>query len=229
MIPVICVDGPSGVGKGTLCGHLSRRLGFHLLDSGSLYRLVGLIACETGVAPSDEAACLRIAENLDAHFEHHSGTLHVLLGERDVSGAIRTEQASQWASKVAALPGVRQALLEWQRRQAVAPGLVADGRDMGTEVFPTAGLKVFMEASSEERARRRYQQLIEMGQNVTLRAVLEDIETRDARDRGRQTAPLRAAPDARILDTTTLSIGDVLAQVDDWCDDFLKEFKGLNP
>lgn len=220
-VPVIAIDGPSGVGKGTACGHLSSRLGFKLLDSGSLYRLVGL-ACEwDGVSLDDDAGCTEVARALDASFEHANGRLRVWMNDREVSALIRTEKAGQDASKVAVNQGVRDALLDWQRHAARWPGLVADGRDMGTVVFPNAGLKIFLDASTEERARRRHQQLLDSGQSVTLAAVLEEMRERDVRDRTREAAPLEAAQDAKILDTSTLTLDAMLGQVDQWADEYL--------
>lgn len=220
MIPVITVDGPSGVGKGTVCGHLSNRLGFHLLDSGSLYRLTGLAVRQQGVGFHDPERCADVATALDARFANDGG-LRVYLNELDVTRAIRTEQASQDASVVAAMQPVRDALMQWQRDAAQAPGLIADGRDMGTTVFPLAGLKIYLDASPEQRAQRRFLQLRETDKSVTLAAILRDLEIRDARDSERAASPLQAASDARVLDTSPLSQPAMLAIVDQWVDQYL--------
>lgn len=223
-IPVITIDGPSGVGKGTVCGHLSERLGFHLLDSGSLYRLTGLAVRRAGESFESAESCARIAAVLDARFEYE-GTLQVFLQGENVTQAIRSEQASQDASIVAAIPEVRDALMDWQRNAERAPGLIADGRDMGTAVFPAAGLKIYLDASVEERARRRYLQLRDIDKTVTLAAISRDLQSRDRRDSERQASPLKPAEDARVLDTSDLSQPDMLALIDQWVDTFLQEFE----
>lgn len=223
-VPVITVDGPSGVGKGTVCGHLSKRLGFHLLDSGSLYRLTGLAVRQAGAAFDNPFECGQLAAQLDARFEY-SGALQVFLQGENVTQVIRTEQASQDASVVAAIPEVRDALMDWQRNAKRGPGLIADGRDMGTAVFPDAGLKIYLDASSEERARRRYLQLRDVDKTVTLAAILRDLESRDRRDSERQASPLRAASDARVLDTSDLDQLQMLALIDQWVDAYLQEFE----
>lgn len=209
MIPVIAIDGPSGTGKGTLAARLAARLGWHCLDSGALYRVLGLAAERSGLDLDDGAALAPLAGALPATFD---GARVQLAGE-DVSALIRTEQAGSAASRVAAHAPVRAALLEWQRRQARAPGLVADGRDMGTVVFPAAPLKVFLDASPEERAARRYKQLIEKGLSANLAGLAEDIRQRDERDRNRPVAPLRAADDALLVDSTRMSIDEVFDRV----------------
>ncbi len=200
--PVIAVDGPAASGKGTVAAGVARALGFHLLDSGSLYRLIALAAIRNGVATDDEPALAAIARSLDASFDGG----RVMLDGADVTDAIRGEDASAAASRVAVHPAVRAALLERQRAFRRPPGLVADGRDMGTVVFPDAPVKVYVTASAEERARRRHKQLIEKGISVTLESLLRDIRERDARDAGRAAAPLTVAPDAEILDTTNMTI-----------------------
>lgn len=220
--PIITVDGPSGVGKGTVCGHLSQRLGFALLDSGSLYRLTGFAARTHSVDLSDATGCAMIAASLDVRFEHDDG-LQVWLAGENVTDQIRTEQAGQDASVVAAIPAVRDALLDWQRHSVTSPGLIADGRDMGTVVFPNAGLKIFLDASTEERARRRHLQLIDAGQNVTLAAVFSEMQERDDRDRNRSTAPLQAAKDAKVLDTSSMGLQMMLQTIDDWVDRHLQD------
>ena len=200
--PVIAVDGPAASGKGTLAQAVAQRLGFHYLDSGSLYRLVALQALQTGLALGEEAPLAAAAEALASAFVGD----RILLAGVDVTTAIRAPAVSAAASQVAVHPGVRRALLARQRAFRRPPGLVADGRDMGTVVFPDARLKVYVTASAEERARRRYKQLIEKGNPVTLPSLLRDIQERDARDGGRAAAPLRPAADAVILDTTGMSI-----------------------
>ena len=209
MIPVIAIDGPSGTGKGTLAARLAARLGWHCLDSGALYRVLGLAAERAGLDLDDGSALEPLAAALPVTFEG----AQVLLGGDDVGDLIRTERAGSAASRVAAHPGVRGALLEWQRRQARPPGLVADGRDMGTVVFPAAPLKVFLDASPEERAARRYKQLIEKGLDANLADLAEDIRRRDERDRNRPVAPLRAAEDAILVDSTRMSIDEVFDRV----------------
>jgi cytidylate kinase len=213
-IPVITVDGPGGVGKGTVSRILARRLGWHLLDSGALYRLVGLAALGREIALDDERRLAELALHLDAKFSGNGGdSAVVMLDGADVTDAIRTELAGSAASRVAALPAVRQALLDRQRQFRHPPGLVADGRDMGTVVFPEASLKVFLQASREERASRRYKQLKEKGISVSLNALLKEIEERDARDSGRQVAPMRPAEGAVIIDTTHMGIEEVVYSI----------------
>lgn len=212
--PVITVDGPSGSGKGTICSLLSRELGWSLLDSGALYRLVGLAARHHGVALDDEAALVVLAAHLDVQFlTAQSGEVQIILEGEEVTDVIRTEECGADASQVAALGPVRDALLERQRAFVAEPGLIADGRDMGTVVFPDAMLKVYLTASAEERAKRRYNQLINKGLGASLQAITEDIRARDARDMGRSVAPLKPAEDAINLDTTTMGIDEVLAEV----------------
>lgn len=207
--PVIAVDGPSGVGKGTLCRSLAERLGYHLLDSGSLYRLTALAAMRAGVADDDAAGLARVAATLAVGFASGDDDLVVRLAGEDVTALIRTESAGMAASKVAVVPEVRAALLQRQRDFRRAPGLVADGRDMGTVVFPDAPLKLYLVASPAERARRRHKQLSEKGVSANLAALETEIAERDARDAGRTSAPLKPAPDAVILDTDTLGIAAV--------------------
>ena len=208
-IPVIAVDGPAASGKGTIAAGAATALGFHLLDSGSLYRLVALKALENGIDVSAEVALADAAHRLDVTFS--DGIIR--LEGRDVGDAIREERVSAAASRVAVHPAVRSALLARQRAFRRPPGLVADGRDMGTVVFPDACLKVFVTASPEERARRRYKQLIEKGISSTIDSLLLDIRERDARDARRSVAPLVAAADAVVLDTTGVSIEDAVGFV----------------
>jgi cytidylate kinase len=212
--PIITIDGPSGSGKGTVSRQVAERLGWHLLDSGALYRLVAYAAQVKGVAADDEAANARIAEQLDVRFGTDAlGHEQIWLEGTEVSAAIRTEQAGDGASRVAAMPAVRAALMERQRAFAGPPGLVADGRDMGTVIFPSAGLKVFLTASAQERARRRYNQLKDKGLGANLAALSLEIAERDRRDASRPIAPLRPADDAQIIDSTSMTIDAVVARV----------------
>jgi len=212
---VITVDGPSGSGKGTLCQLLAQELGWNLLDSGALYRLVALAAHHHGVALEDKEALTVLAEHLDVQFTAEEGNdgIRIVLEGEEVTDTIRTEKVGGDASVVASIPEVREALLNRQREFATEPGLIADGRDMGTVVFPAAPLKIYLDASAEERANRRYNQLINKGVGASLQAILEDIQARDARDMNRSVAPLKPAQDAIILDSTKLSIDEVLAAV----------------
>jgi cytidylate kinase len=216
LAPVVTIDGPSGSGKGTVAGLLARQLGWSLLDSGALYRLLALAAGRHGIALDNEAALQTLAANLDVQFvaarEGYHGQRILLEGE-DVGDELRTEQAGAGASQVAVLPAVRSALLQRQRDFRVQPGLVADGRDMGTVVFPDAPLKVFLTASAEERARRRYLQLKDKVAGVNLSSLLEEIRARDERDTQRAVAPLKPAQDAILLDSTELSIEQVLERI----------------
>ncbi|MGM0542428.1 MAG: (d)CMP kinase [Pseudomonadota bacterium] len=211
--PVLTIDGPGGAGKGTISGLMADRLNWHLLDSGALYRLIAQAAGKHQVALDDEAALAELAQSLDVAFPVEDGHPSTLLEGEDVSRAIRTEQAGERASLVASLPAVRQALLKRQRDFCQSPGLVADGRDMGTVVFPDAALKIFLTASADERARRRYQQLQEAGVDASLSSLLKEIQARDARDSQRAVAPLKPADDAITLDTTRLSIPEVVDQL----------------
>jgi cytidylate kinase len=213
-VPVMTIDGPSGSGKGTVSRAAARALGWALLDSGALYRLVALAGRQAGVSLDDEPGLARLAETADIAFgSTSSGGEVVWLGGKDVTGAIRTEEAGNDASKVAALPGVRAALLERQRRFAVPPGLVADGRDMGTVVFPRAEVKIFLTASAAERALRRYKQLKEKGVAANLAALSLEIAERDQRDSTRTASPLVASADAVLLDTTGMSVDAVVERV----------------
>lgn len=212
-VPVIAIDGPSGAGKGTLCMRLALHLNWHLLDSGALYRVVGLAAEHAGVALEDAAAVAAVARGLDVVFRPSADGVRVMLDGEDVTPAVRSEQGGARASTVAVHAPVREALLARQRELALPPGLVADGRDMGTVVFPDAPLKIFLTASAEARALRRQGQLRERGESVSLPRLLEAIEERDARDTTRSASPLEAAEDAITIDSTLLSIDEVFRRV----------------
>jgi len=208
-VPVIAIDGPAASGKGTIAAAVAHALGFHYLDSGSLYRLVALTALRTGTDFDEDEPLANFAAHLDVAFLAGK----ILLDGDDVTADIRSEPVSVGASQVAVHSAVRDALIARQRAFRRPPGLVADGRDMGTVVFPDATLKVFLTASADERARRRYKQLIAKGISVTMDSLLRDIRERDARDAGRAAAPLRPADDAVLLDTTELTIDEVVARV----------------
>ncbi|EHA1124406.1 (d)CMP kinase [Vibrio navarrensis] len=208
--PVITVDGPSGAGKGTLCMLLSKKLGFQLLDSGAIYRVLALAAIHHGVDTESEDALVPLATHLDVQFIAEGELVKVILEGEDVSKELRKEETGMAASKVAALPRVREALLRRQRAFETAPGLVADGRDMGTVVFPQAQAKIFLDASAQERAHRRLKQLQDKGLDVKFDDLLSEIQERDDRDRNRPVAPLRPAEDALVLDSTSMSIDEVV-------------------
>lgn len=207
--PVIAIDGPSASGKGTVARKVADALGFHFLDSGALYRLVALAALDRGAGLENTSDIAAIARNLDVKFNDD----RISLEGRDVTDAIRAEHVSGAASKVAALPPVRQALLKRQRAFRQRPGLVADGRDMGSVVFPDATLKIYLTADAAERARRRYKQLMEKGMSASMDALLQEIRERDARDRQRAASPLQKVADAIELDTTGLSVEAAVEQV----------------
>ncbi|PLY11975.1 MAG: (d)CMP kinase [Sedimenticola sp.] len=209
MIRIVTIDGPSGSGKGTIAQLLAKRLGWHCLDSGALYRLVGLLVHRASIGFDNAAKIAEYAEKMNVRFSQG----RINLDDDDVTDLIRTETAGNNASKVAAFPEVRQALLKWQRDYARQPGLVADGRDMGSVVFPSAEVKIFLDASAEERARRRYNQLKEKGLDVNLRNLIAEIRERDERDRNRSVAPLKAPEGALVVESTDLGIDEVLEKV----------------
>jgi 3-phosphoshikimate 1-carboxyvinyltransferase len=213
-VPVLCVDGPTASGKGTLAAVLAEKLGYHFLDSGSLYRITGLAATRAGVAldVANEKTIVALLRSLPIHFEGS----HIWLGGEDVSDAIRTEEAGMDASKVSAFPLVRAALIDLQHNFRQLPGLVADGRDMGTVIFPDAPLKVYLTASAACRAERRYKQLISKGISATLPSLRADLEARDARDASRSVAPLKPAEDAKLLDNSDLTVNQSVEIVLNW-------------
>lgn len=207
--PVIAIDGPTASGKGTVAAGVAAALAFHYLDSGALYRIVGLAAVRAGVARHDSAALASLARRIAPAFVEGK----IVQGGEDITSLIRSEEVSRAASQCAVFPAVRQALLERQQAFRQPPGLVADGRDMGTIVFPDARLKVYLTASADERARRRHKQLIEKGIPATIESLLRDLKERDARDTGRTDAPLAVAPDALVIDTTRMPIIDAIGAV----------------
>lgn len=212
-VPVITVDGPGGSGKGTVSVRLARHLGWHFLDSGALYRLVAAAAMDRGIAATDEESLGALARDLDVTFVIGGDEVIILLNGKQINERLRSEAVGTFASCVAAISFVRRALIESQRAFRRAPGLVADGRDMGTVIFPDAELKIFLTASVQERANRRYKQLKGKGENVTLSRLFRDIEKRDHRDRTRAIAPLKPAEDAYTIDSTDLSIDEVLQRI----------------
>lgn len=220
--PVITVDGPSGAGKGTLCMLLAEKLGWNLLDSGAIYRVLALAAHHHGVDTKSEDALVPLAAHLDVQFVAEGDLVKIILEGEDVSDSLRTEKIGNAASKIAALPRVREALLRRQRAFNHQPGLVADGRDMGTVVFTSAQVKIFLDASAEERATRRMNQLQKKGLDVSFSSLLSEIQERDYRDRNRAVAPLRPADDALVLDSTNMSIEQVLEKVLAYVDAKLK-------
>jgi len=216
--PVITVDGPGGSGKGTIAMQLAGKLGWHFLDSGALYRLVAVAAIDRNVAVGDEKELGQVAENLDVNFGIANDGVVVGLDGNYIAGRLRSETVSVFASRIAAFQEVRTALVHRQRAFRKPPGLVADGRDMGTVIFPDAILKIFLTATAEARAQRRYKQLKEKGESVNLTRLFQDIKLRDERDSTRAIAPLRPADDAHIIDSTELSIKEVLRKIQDLLD-----------
>ena len=211
--PVVTIDGPGGAGKGTLCMLLATKLGWHLLDSGAIYRVLAVAANRREIALDDVNSLADLASKLDVRFPIENDQVLIVLDSQDVTAEIRTEATGNLASKVAAYPEVRAALLQRQQNFAQQPGLIADGRDMGTVVFPTAELKIFLDASAEERAKRRQLQLQLKGINVNFDNLLQEIQERDFRDRNRPVAPLKPADDAILIDSTSMSIDAVFNQV----------------
>jgi len=216
-IPVICLDGPSGVGKGTICLAVAKKLGWHILDSGSLYRITALQVSrdfpDLAIDSLDVAKMAGIAKNLNVSYEEKNDELVIFLDGEDITQLIRNEEIGAKASQIAAIPAVREALLARQRAFLLEPGLVADGRDMGTVVFPQAVLKIYLTATPQERAQRRYKQLKEKGIDANLSALVEELRVRDDRDMNRKTAPLKPASDAIIIDTSSLNIEQVTDEV----------------
>lgn len=215
MIPVLTIDGPSGVGKGTVARLVAQTQGWHLLDSGAIYRAFALAVDAKGIDTTNEPALVEVAESLDLEFRAEPGSelVSVYLDGKEVSDVLRTEQTGEMASKIASIGAVRAALLKRQQDFAQAPGLVADGRDMGTVVFPDAPFKVYLTASAQERANRRLKQLQEAGHEGIISQILAEVEARDQRDSSRKHSPLKPAEDALVIDTTDLSIDEVITQV----------------
>ncbi|RKZ69639.1 MAG: (d)CMP kinase [Gammaproteobacteria bacterium] len=218
--PVICLDGPSGVGKGTICLAVAKKLGWFILDSGSLYRITALQVSrdfpEQPIGSLDESQIADIAKNLSVSYVEENDELSIFLHGENISQLIRNEEIGAKASQIAVIPAVREALLARQRAFLAEPGLIADGRDMGTVVFPQAVLKIYLTASAEERAQRRYKQLKDKGIDANLSALVEDLRLRDDRDMNRKAAPLKPASDAIVIDTTTLDIEQVTNEVMYW-------------
>jgi cytidylate kinase len=213
LAPVIAVDGPGGSGKGTITTRLANHLGWHFLDSGALYRLTAIAVMKKQTSLDDEVALGKIAANLDIHFETRDSEVRAVLEGQDVTGLLRNEDTGVIASRVAVTPAVRSALTGRQRHFRQFPGLVADGRDMGTVIFPDAKLKIFLTASAEIRAERRYKQLKDKGESVNLTRLFREIKARDLRDQSRSIAPLRPAEDAVIIDSTEMSIDEVFNRI----------------
>lgn len=211
--PIITIDGPSGVGKGTVALQLAQKLGFQLLDSGAIYRLAALAISQKGIEADDLSAILNCIGDMDIHFETGEELCVAYLDQKDVGGSIRQDDVAIMASKIAVMPEVRALLLDVQKSFAKAPGLIADGRDMGTTVFPNANCKFYLIASAEERAKRRYKQLNDMGVECNISALLNDINERDERDANRKVSPMKPATDAIVVDTTSLSFNSVLKLV----------------
>ena len=216
-VSVITIDGPSGAGKGTVARLIALELGFNLLDSGAIYRILGLAATDAGIELDDIDALVALSNSLDLRFPYNARSTEIVLNDVSVGDQLRTQAVADAASQVAVHPLIRQALMGLQRRQARAPGLVGDGRDLGTIVFPDADLKIFLDASVEVRAERRYLEIIESGQTVERSAILRDLEIRDVRDRTRKVAPLVPADDAYVIDSSDKTAAQVAADVRDLC------------
>ncbi len=216
-VPVITIDGPSGAGKGTAARLIALELGFHLLDSGAIYRILGLAATDAQIELDDIDSLVSLSNSLDLSFPYNAEGTEIVLNGVSVGDQLRTQAVADAASQVAVHPPVREALMGLQRRQARAPGLVGDGRDLGTIVFPDANLKIFLDASVEVRAERRYLELIQSGQTVERSAILRDLEIRDVRDRTRKVAPLVPADDAYVIDSSDKTAAEVVADVRDLC------------
>ena len=216
-VPVITIDGPSGAGKGTAARLIALELGFHLLDSGAIYRILGLAATDAGIELDDIEALVALSNSLDLRFPYNAQGTEIMLNGVSVGDQLRTQAVADAASQVAVHPPVRDALMGLQRRQARDPGLVGDGRDLGTIVFPDANLKIFLDASVEVRAERRYLELIQSGQTVERSAILRDLEIRDVRDRTRKVAPLVPADDAYVIDSSDKTAAQVVEVVRDLC------------
>lgn len=215
--PIITIDGPSGAGKGTVARRIALELGFHLLDSGAIYRILGLAATDSRISFDDIPSLVELANSLELTFPYDNNHTDVMLNGISVSQKLRTQMIADVASQVAIHPPVRGALMELQRRQSRPPGLVGDGRDLGTIIFPDAELKIFLDASAEVRAERRYLELIESGQIVERSVILRDLEIRDVRDRTRPVAPLVPAKDAYVIDSSEKTVADVVAETRDLC------------
>ena len=227
--PVITIDGPSGAGKGTASTLLAKKLGWHFLDSGAIYRVLAVASLHHQIPADDESGLLPLASGLDVNFETTDNGVRVILEGEDVSDTIRTEEVGATASKIASLPSIREALLRRQRGFKQAPGLVADGRDMGTVVFPEAEVKIFLTASAEERADRRFKQLKDKGHDVSILRLLNDIKARDERDANRSVAPLVPAKDALVLDSTELNVEQVIEKIERFIEEKLtKESTSVN-
>jgi cytidylate kinase len=216
-VPVITIDGPSGAGKGTAARLIALELGFHLLDSGAIYRILGLAATDAGIELDDIDALVSLSNSLDLSFPYNAQGTEIVLNGVSVGDQLRTQAVADAASQIAVHPPVRDALMGLQRRQARDPGLVGDGRDLGTIVFPDANLKIFLDASVEVRAERRYLELIQSGQTVERSVILRDLEIRDVRDRTRKVAPLVPADDAYVIDSSDKTAAQVVADVRDLC------------
>jgi CMP/dCMP kinase len=211
-VPIIAIDGPSGVGKGSLTLYLAQQLNWHVLDSGAIYRVLAYAAMQQQLPASYSQSLVNLATDLALEFQASKNEIHILLHKQVITKQVRTELCADFASKIAVIPEVRQALLQRQRDFAITPGLIADGRDMASIVFPQAQLKLFLTASTQERAQRRYKQLKQQGINVSIKQVVDDITARDERDIKRAIAPLKPVADSLIIDTTDLSIQEVQQQ-----------------